>query len=366
MKILTTYLLIRWQSLNKKPLPFFIGFSFAILLTGCASVSPSKVDTDRQSYGEVIAESWKEQTLLNIVRLRYADAPVFLDITRIISSNSRGGAANAGVSLDGIGGIPLGNANLGGTQTWSNTPTISYTPLLGDRFTKALLRPIPPQSVFELIQAGASVEMVFRTMVSSINGLRNSHEGEAADSDFSELVKNISIIETAGGLGLRIDPKNATLNVLLPTGEDSTRLSTERKRIRELLKLESLTTEFNIEFGLFPRDNTEIAMVTRSMLEIMLQLGYGIDLPSKHVIEGRVYADSLDAGYQKARILTHIHSGSAEPSGAFVAVKYKDYWFWIEDTDVPSKRLFTFLIILFSLAETGQNYVAPIVTVPSR
>jgi hypothetical protein len=45
---------------------------------------------------------------------------------------------------------------------------------------------------------------------------------------------------------------------------------------------------------------------------------------------------------------------------------YKGYWFWIEDTDIASKRTFTLLLILFSLAETGQSVTAPVVTVPSR
>jgi hypothetical protein len=37
---------------------------------------------------------------------------------------------------------------LGATGNWSNTPTVTYQPLLGDRFTKSLLQPIPPSSVF--------------------------------------------------------------------------------------------------------------------------------------------------------------------------------------------------------------------------
>lgn len=45
---------------------------------------------------------------------------------------------------------------------------------------------------------------------------------------------------------------------------------------------------------------------------------------------------------------------------------YKGYWYWIDDTDIVSKRAFTFTLILFSLAETGQGAAAPIVTVPSR
>lgn len=48
------------------------------LATGCASVSPERIKADRSDYGQVIAKSWKRQTLLNVVRLRYADPPMFL------------------------------------------------------------------------------------------------------------------------------------------------------------------------------------------------------------------------------------------------------------------------------------------------
>src|SRR5512139_2409640 len=57
-----------------------------LVLAGCASVSPQRVNTDRMDYGQVVADSWKRQTLLNVVRLRYADAPVFLDVSSIINS----------------------------------------------------------------------------------------------------------------------------------------------------------------------------------------------------------------------------------------------------------------------------------------
>ena len=65
------------------------GIAFALILltmAGCAGVPPGRITTDRMDYGQVIAESWKRQTLLNVVRLRYADAPVFLDVASVINS----------------------------------------------------------------------------------------------------------------------------------------------------------------------------------------------------------------------------------------------------------------------------------------
>jgi hypothetical protein len=71
-------------------------------------------------------------------------------------------------------------------------------------------------------------------------------------------------------------------------------------------------------------------------------------------------------GDAKARPLVHIRAAAQEPSDAYAAVPYKGHWYWIDDADISSKRVFTFLMILFSLAETGQSTAAPVVTVPSR
>jgi hypothetical protein len=46
-------------------------------------------------------------------------------------------------------------------------------------------------------------------------------------------------------------------------------------------------------------------------------------------------------------------------------VRYRDYWFWIDDRDVPSKQMLTFMMIVFSLLEKGDKEGAPIVTIPA-
>jgi hypothetical protein len=359
--------------IKKYPLKIYIsGIIYWIVLTnlftsGCSSVKPSKASTDRIDYGQVIAESWKRQTLLNVVRLRYADAPVFLEITSIINSNSVGGNINAGTGFPGAS--PSGiTFDLGGSKSWSNTPTVSYQPLMGERFTRSLLEPIPPSSVFQLIQGGWPAEMVFSTIVSSINGMRNSFAGVQADSAFLELVAKISEIQRSGGLGLRIEAhkEGSRVVVVLPHGAELTPLSKERHRIRELLQLQNSLSEFQVVYGLVPQNDNEVALISRSMLEIMLQLGFGIDIPPAHIAEGRVLPGYWHSDQTHSEVLSYIHSGLTEPEDVYVAVQYKDCWYWIEDTDLPSKRLFTFLMILFSLAETGQTFSGPVVTVPSR
>jgi hypothetical protein len=337
-----------------------------VVLAGCASVSPQHVTTDRMDYGQVVADSWKRQTLLNVVRLRYADAPVFLDVSSIINSYTVGGEASAQATVPSR--IDPNVLEFGGTGRWSNTPTVTYQPLLGDRFTKSLLRPIPPASVFQLLQGGWGVGLVFRTVVSSINGLRNASAGVAADPGFDELTEALSRIQGAGNIGIRVEPGKDGGGVLavIRRAEDGSELGGDSQRVRHLLGLGEDVSEFEITYGLVPRNPNEVAMLTRSMMEIMLQLGFGIDLPAAHATGGRALPGQWQPGNAKAEPLVHIRSGTEAPADAYAAVPYKGYWYWIDDTDIASKRTFTFLMILFSLAETGQTTASPVVTVPSR
>ena len=40
-------------------------------------------------------------------------------------------------------------------------------------------------------------------------------------------------------------------------------------------------------------------------------------------------------------------------SEAYVSVPYKNRWFWIADTDIRSKYTFGFVMLLFSISDTG-------------
>ena len=59
---------------------FALAICAAFLVAGCQSMGAGSVQRDRLGYANAIGTSWKEQALLNIVKMRYLDTPVFLEV----------------------------------------------------------------------------------------------------------------------------------------------------------------------------------------------------------------------------------------------------------------------------------------------
>ncbi|MBE0618797.1 MAG: hypothetical protein IH608_12880 [Proteobacteria bacterium] len=108
-------------------------------------------------------------------------------------------------------------------------------------------------------------------------------------------------------------------------------------------------------------------MITRSMLEVLVDIASTIDVPAAHAAEGRTYPTAVfdsdgPGGYQP---MMRIQSGLKKPDDAFSAVFYRGHWFWVEDRDYRTKSFYSLLLILMSLTETGPAKGAPVVTIPA-
>jgi len=77
------------------------------------------------------------------------------------------------------------------------------------------------------------------------------------------------------------------------------------------------------------------------------------------------FAEEVGGTGEKVGPLIRIRSSSGKPGDAFVSVPYRNSYFWIDDRDLMSKKIFSFLMFVFSLMETGEK-AAPIVTVPTN
>jgi len=137
--------------------------------------------------------------------------------------------------------------------------------------------------------------------------------------------------------------------------------------VRNTLGLDPNAEAFSVVYGSVAKDDKEIAILTRSMLEIIIDLGSYIDVPEEHVRETRVGATMAPETAAGAAVapLIRIHSSQGKPKDTFTAIPYRDHWYWIDDHDPRSKTLFSFLMFVFSLTETEGKESAPIVTIPA-
>jgi hypothetical protein len=339
-------------------------------LPGCSGIGPATVVPSRFDYTTALGDSWKQQMLINMVRMRYGDAPVFLDVASVISQYQVAAGINWGGTFNNP---PWSNSQaLGITATYGDRPTVTYMPLSGAKFTRTFMKPIPPPAILTLIQAGFPIDLVLRFCVHSVNGVRNRYGGSArarhADPDFYSLLERLRRIQDSGVIGLRVEKTGETDGVLMNLrGKVDASTQQDIDFVQKTLGLDPAAGEFRIAYGSVAKDDKELAILTRSVLEIIVDIASCIEVPAAHVEEKRVNPTMPDDAVEGVPVppLIRIHSSRGLPGDACLAVPYRNHWFWIDDRDMRSKSLFSFVMIIFSLTDTEGKEGAPIVTIPA-
>jgi hypothetical protein len=336
---------------------------------GCRTIGPSTIEYARFDYTDAISSSWKKQMLLNLIKIRYGDTPIFLDVSSIINQYVLETEFNGGFSWNAF--LPTDSQNVSVRSRYSDRPTITYNPMTGEKFTRNLLTPIPPASILALVQGGWPVDRILQICVQSINGIDN-HAGHAsflreADPNFYHLMNRLKKIQKSGGVGIRIEKKEKDIDTIIFFEAEEKDVQQEVVKLKKLLNLDTELDEFKLVYGYLPQSSNELAILSRSIMEILLEMGTYIDVPQKDLDEGRVLpvlSSSIEKEFDILPII-QIHSSLKKPNDAYLAVPYRDYWFWIDDRDPHSKNILTFMLILFSLAETSGPSRAPILTIPA-
>lgn len=353
----------RVRRLEPLPTAWIFAVLASLATTACTALGPTTIPRDQFDYGHALSSAQNEQLLLNIVRVRYLEAPMFVEVSSIINQYAWVGE---GTLASTWGDIDADSAAVAGR--FEDRPTITYTPVVGREFTESLLTPVPPGALLFLVQSGWPLDFVFRTCLQAINGHFNRggsriHGRIRPDPGFDELIETMTRVQGSGAIGMRVvgvGREQAAAFIFHRHLVDQ--VERDRNRVRELLRVDPEADVLTVTYGADSSSDTEIAMLTRSLFEIMTELSHQVLVPPDHVAQGRAAPPVWGEEAEPLRLIT-IHGGERAPDSAFVTVDYKGQQFWIDDADLRSKRTFAFVSILFNLTKTGPSGAGPLVTV---
>lgn len=397
---------------------------FALVASSGGCLGPKAVGFTRTRYNEAYRATNDEQLLLNIVRLRYADSPVFIDLPNITSQFEVAGIGGYAAGPEGGNNGPGNVTNVGfGNVSARDTPTLSYRPREGKDVAKALLTPLTAD-LFSVVNAGANPEQLLLLTLNDINDVPNAPRATImipqVPDDNTQFRRGVSLIAAllqrdAVELALGTTEEEEASSDPIPTqqikGGDlleaakdgyvyrtradgkATLLRREKGLIlklrpgaqslpefAELARVFRLTpglTKYRVKSELTEEDshaqpfNTRdvVYLNMRSIMQILVYLSKGVCVPEEHVISGVAPSTPNMDGtpYDWTRItrgLFFVSSQKHRPRDVEVAVHYRGYWFFIPKNDVNSRAALAIVEILSSLQESDRGTIGPLLTLP--
>lgn len=378
-------------------------------VSGCA-IGPAALRGSRPEYNRVIQQTEKEELLLNIVRLRYGEHIKFLQVSSIVSSLNIGASlsANANIPfgtqarLDNISGANI--ANIGGGLNYSEAPTITYVPVEGQQFATQILRGASVDNLMALLQSGWNIDRVMALLVDRMGPLVND-PAAATFSQFTQVIKLWRQIQARGDLrfvwfpqadtvlaeklpasamNMRVFSATGSTNYLkyMPRSDGDYQLlqnfdsvvmelqyANEAEAERATMLLGSASARprgalverlalfsATIAPNAYSEPVTVLPLTLRSFADMLFFVTPGVAVPSE---DAAVVFPTDPAAPQ----LVHVRHSGSSPDRAFVAIRYRQHWFAIADTDMDSKLNFGLLLTILSLQTTGGG-AAPGLTLP--
>ncbi len=119
--------------------------------------------------------------------------------------------------------------------------------------------------------------------------------------------------------------------------------------------------------GAEPREDLMIS--TRSLKEMMFYVSHAVDVPQEHQAAGFVTQTTDLSGQPFDWIdmtddLFRVKASRKKPRQSAVSVRFRDYWFYVDDADIPSKSTFNLLLELLNLEiRAGGGSQIPLLTI---
>lgn len=361
--------------LRLRTIVVLVGLSVWLPLAGCQTLGPAALGAGRGAYNEVIARTSSEQTLSLIVRLRYSDPIGLLAVSSVTASlkfsTQAKGEAGFGSPASYAGALVPFSAGV----TYEDSPLISYAPVDAQAFLREWLAPVTLETLALAMQGspGQDALMVLLVMVERMNGLRSGAGATVEERTAFHRVATLLAQFRELGMALWVQESGATGRYELILSNYSPARIAEVEEFLRLLDLrgnpaQESTIRIQVALGVRDGNFEGLAVQTRSVADILHTVAASIEVPGEHVKEGLVQTRSVPPEASGGPIL-RIHSSRSTPRQANIAVQHRGWWYYVDDTDLASKRAFLLIQTLFltRLSEgTRGTQATPLLTIPVK
>ncbi|MHC4077598.1 MAG: hypothetical protein ACYST0_04045, partial [Planctomycetota bacterium] len=321
--------------------PAVLSFT-GLLITGCGIVGSSVIRNARAVYNEAMVATNNEQVLNMIVRMRYQEPAGLLAVASITANvrvqTSVGAQFGIGPDSNFSGNlVPLSAGAL-----YEENPTISYTPVHGEKYLTQLLSPLPLDFVVLLLSALGDSPATIELLIKEINGIRNpgflTDPAAKPDPRFGEIAKLLASLHRHGSLTWSQQPGEKPTFVLFLRGSGEHYIK-EVTRLHELLSLEkprSLDEALTLRVlhAVGTPEGSVLELRPRSVYDLFQVAAAAVDVPGEH-LESGLAPPLPPSGPAVAHI--RIPRSKSPPNDAMVAIKHHGWWYSIAATDGRSK-----------------------------
>jgi hypothetical protein len=355
----------------------------ALLATaGCTSLGATILRGERVNYNLALQQTNDEQLLLNLVRLKYRDTPIFLEVNSIATQFSFDTSAQAGADLAAHTNDVV---HLAGGAAYSTHPTVAYIPLQGEEFAQRFLSPLSLDRLMLLYRSGWPLRRVLLVCVQRLNQVKNAPRAGVPTprrrvpdyQEFAHILDLISELERQDALDLVYETPpvgDRPMQLVLQIAEAALELPATQDLLG-LLRLRSGKRQYPLVYTYQrvedegPAHLDELRVETRSFMGILSFLAQAVEVPEADTQAGKVPVTRYETGEPfDWRLVTgdvlRIRSEPSMPPRAAIAVRYRGAWFYLDDADPTAKSTFSLLSQLFVLQAGKPERMIPILTLP--
>ncbi|HBI21470.1 MAG TPA: hypothetical protein DDY37_02605 [Legionella sp.] len=348
---------------------------FAIVLvwglSSCSNLGSVVLPPDRLSYNKSLLTSDAEQTLLNIVRLRYTDPPYFLSVNNVVSQFSFGNDFNVNVANSAPPPSLLGSGSA--SVNYSESPTITYTPLQGEEYIHRLLTPVNLDVLYMLFRSGWSVHHIGRMVIQRFGEVENaslaSRDMSGRIPIFKPFLKLIAVfrhLQNQNNVLIRKDKIDGVFAIRF-TINNYELLNTKERAMLAQFNVSKRSPDLWLTTT-SSREKNQVYVETRTVLGLLFYLSKGVDVPKKDIINKQArmtyYPDGTVFDWREVTHgMIHVLSSESKPTNASVSVFYRGSWFYIPEGDFSSKETLNLLGIVMGIYQGNIKSTLPVFTV---